>query len=365
MLTWCLLSNNESNVKVKDMKESNSDWNWSILWRQLIHPSKIEEFLNDDILVWIKDNLTNKYKFEMEDSDWPTFFGAILWATGGTKISLTLKQLSMNPQSRKLKEYRRRLTTAETKRNGKIYRLEIKTRMVGDHRGNLGSKSTLMVLETWFQAKQQTSGCTFECSMEKYNDIVTALTLSNYLRVMYHLDSGTNKVMTMVIIQSITKNYSCISTADKVEVMFGLIKGLIKDIDGADVEEIICIVRKHTMAGGPKRLPFTVSSLVFTALRLVRQSQGLEGDVVGEDMPVTPKKNFQLLTQITLMVLSDDSLSAVPSPELALRLYLQCVEAANGCDLEHLAYEFEGSVSCSASPMQFCWSAFALPVLLL
>ncbi|TYG83296.1 hypothetical protein ES288_D01G157100v1 [Gossypium darwinii] len=35
-----------------------------------------------------------------------------------------------------------------------------------------------------------------------------------------------------------------------------------------------------------------------------------------------------------------ESLSAVPSPELALRLYLQCAEAANGCDIEHVAYEF-------------------------
>ncbi|KAK8560448.1 hypothetical protein V6N13_082886 [Hibiscus sabdariffa] len=200
--------------------------------------------------------------------------------------------------------------------------------------------------------------------LEKYNDIVTALTLSNYPRVMDHLDIGTNKVMAMVIIQSIMKNYSCISTADKVEVLFELIKGLIKDIDDADVDEldeedfkeeqnsvarlihtlyndepeemlkIICIVRKHTMAGGPKRLPFTVSSLVFSALRLVRQLQGLEGDIVGEDVPVTPKKIFQLLTQMI------DSLSAVPSPELALRLYLQCAEAANGCDLEHVAYEY-------------------------
>ncbi|TYH87564.1 hypothetical protein ES332_D01G125200v1 [Gossypium tomentosum] len=147
--------------------------------------------------------------------------------------------------------------------------------------------------------------------LEKYNDIVTALTLSNYPRVMDHLDIGTNKLMAMVIIQSIMKNNSCISTADKVEVLFKLIKGLIKDIDGADVDEleeedfkeeqnsvarlihmlyndepeemlkIICIVRKHTMVGGPKRLPFTVSSLVFSALR-----------------------------------------------------------AANGCDIEHVAYEF-------------------------
>nr|KJB58075.1 hypothetical protein B456_009G193200 [Gossypium raimondii] len=199
--------------------------------------------------------------------------------------------------------------------------------------------------------------------LEKYNDTVTALKISNYPRVMDHLDNGTNKVMAMVIIESIMKNNTCISTADKVEVLFELIKGLIKDLDGATDEldeedfkdeqnsvaklihmlynnepeemlKIICIVWKHTMAGGPKRLPFTVPSLVFSALRLVRQLQGQEGDIVGEEVPATPKKIFQLLSQMI------EALSAVPSPELALRLYLQCAEAANGCDLEYVAYEF-------------------------
>ncbi|TYI82113.1 hypothetical protein E1A91_D05G199600v1 [Gossypium mustelinum] len=199
--------------------------------------------------------------------------------------------------------------------------------------------------------------------LEKYNDTVTALKISNYPRVMDHLDNGTNKVMAMVIIESIMKNNTCISTADKVEVLFELIKGLIKDLDSATDEldeedfkdeqnsvaklihmlynnepeemlKIICIVWKHTMAGGPKRLPFTVPSLVFSALRLVRQLQGQEGDIVGEEVPATPKKIFQLLSQMI------EALSAVPSPELALRLYLQCAEAANGCDLEYVAYEF-------------------------
>lgn len=53
--------------------------------------------------------------------------------------------------------------------------------------------------------------------LEKYNDIVTALTLSNYPCVMDCLDDKTNKVMAMVIIQSIMKNNTCISTADKVK----------------------------------------------------------------------------------------------------------------------------------------------------
>ncbi|XP_020086442.1 vacuolar protein sorting-associated protein 35B-like [Ananas comosus] len=200
--------------------------------------------------------------------------------------------------------------------------------------------------------------------LEKYNSVVTALELPNYAQVMDHLDSGTNKVMAMVIIQSIMKNTTCISTADKVEALFELIKGLIRDIDGAQDDEldeedfkeeqnsvarlihilhnddpdemlkIICAVQKHILLGGPKRLPFTVPPLVFSALKLVRRLQGQDGDVGGEEVPATPKKIFQILHQTI------EALSSVPSPELALRLYLQCAEAANDCDVEPVAYEF-------------------------
>ncbi|XP_020535408.1 vacuolar protein sorting-associated protein 35B isoform X1 [Jatropha curcas] len=206
--------------------------------------------------------------------------------------------------------------------------------------------------------------------VERYNNVVTALTLSNYPRVMDRLDNETNKLMAMVIIQSIMKNNTCISSADKVEVLFELIKGLIKDLNGTTVDEldeedfkeeqnsvarlihmlynddpeemlkIICTVRKHVMVGGPKRLPFTVPPLIFASLRLIRQLNSQDGEVVGEELPATPKKIFQLLNQTI------EALSSVPSPELALRLYLQCAEqtthpqAANDCDLEPVAYEF-------------------------
>ncbi|CAA2986501.1 vacuolar sorting-associated 35B-like isoform X1 [Olea europaea subsp. europaea] len=200
--------------------------------------------------------------------------------------------------------------------------------------------------------------------LEKYNNIVTALTLSNYPRVMDHLDAATNKVMAIVIIQSIMKNNTCVSTSDKVEVLFELIKGLIKDMDGTSTDEldeedfkeeqnsvarlmhmlynddpeemlnIMNTVWKYIMAGGSKRLPFTVPPLVFSALKLVRRLHGQDGDVAGEEVPATPKKIFQLLNQII------EALSVVPAPELALRLYLQCAEAANDCDLEPVTYEF-------------------------
>ena len=59
--------------------------------------------------------------------------------------------------------------------------------------------------------------------LEKYSDTVTALTLSNYPRVMDFLDNGTNNVMAMVIIQNIMKNNTCISSADKVHFFFLLL----------------------------------------------------------------------------------------------------------------------------------------------
>ncbi|KAJ4841340.1 Vacuolar protein sorting-associated protein 35A [Turnera subulata] len=199
--------------------------------------------------------------------------------------------------------------------------------------------------------------------LEKYNDIVTALKLSNYPRVMEYLDNETNKVMASIIIQSVMKNNTRISTADNVEALFELMKGLIKDLDETyeEVDEddfkeeqnsvarliqmlynedpdemfkIITVVKTHVMTGGPKRLPFTVPPLVFSTLKLVKRLQGQEENPFANETSTTPKKIFQLLNQII------EALSSVPAPETALRLYLQCAEAANDCDLEPVAYEF-------------------------
>ncbi|XP_022971465.1 vacuolar protein sorting-associated protein 35A-like [Cucurbita maxima] len=200
--------------------------------------------------------------------------------------------------------------------------------------------------------------------LEKYNDIVTTLKLSNYSHVMEYLDGETMKVMASVIVQSITKNKTQISTAENVEALFELIRVLIKDLDGSlpdEVDEddfkeeqgsvarliqmlynddpdemykIISTVSKHILTGGIKRLPFTVPALVFSSLKLVRQLHGQEKNPSGDETATTPKKIFQLLTQTI------ETLSSVSAPELAFRLYLQCAEAANDCGLEPVAYEF-------------------------
>ncbi|VVB05331.1 unnamed protein product [Arabis nemorensis] len=200
--------------------------------------------------------------------------------------------------------------------------------------------------------------------LEKYNDVVTILKLTNYPRVMEYLDHETNKAMAIIIIQSILKNKTHIATADEVDALFELIKGLIKDFDGTtdsevdeedfqeeqnsvarlvhmlyndDPEEmakIISRVRKHILTGGPKRLPLTIPPLVFSALKLIRRLRGGDGNPFGDDTSATPKRILQLLNE-TVEVLSDVSAS-----ELALRLYLQCAQAANDCELEAVASEF-------------------------
>lgn len=79
--------------------------------------------------------------------------------------------------------------------------------------------------------------------LEKYNDIETALKLSNYPRVMEHLDNGTNKVMAGVIIQSIMKNRTSISTSDKVCLIYNLVCSEISEKRASELCIIIGLCR--------------------------------------------------------------------------------------------------------------------------
>ncbi|KAL9260950.1 Vacuolar protein sorting-associated protein 35A-like protein [Drosera capensis] len=199
--------------------------------------------------------------------------------------------------------------------------------------------------------------------LDKYNDVNTALKLTNYPRVMEYLDLETNKVMASIIIRSILKNNTVISSSNKVEALFQLLKGLLQDADGdhdevdeEDIKEdqnsisrliqmlhnddpvqmfkILNIVKNNILTGGVKRLPHTVPPLVFSSLKLVRRLQSRMESGAEEEVVSETQKIFQLLNQII------EALSNIPVPELSLRLYLQCAEAANDSDLEPVAYEF-------------------------
>ncbi|KAF3685186.1 Vacuolar protein sorting-associated protein 35A [Capsicum annuum] len=75
--------------------------------------------------------------------------------------------------------------------------------------------------------------------LEKYKDIDTALKLSNFPHVMEHLDGATSKEMANVLIQTILKSKTCISTAEKVDALFELMKGLLRDLDENLPDEVI------------------------------------------------------------------------------------------------------------------------------
>ncbi|EPS63448.1 hypothetical protein M569_11336, partial [Genlisea aurea] len=199
--------------------------------------------------------------------------------------------------------------------------------------------------------------------LEKYKDIDVVLKLPNYPCIMEYLSDMTKKEMANIIIQNIMTNKTIISTAEKVDALLELIKGLIEDsgvdihdeLDDDFVEEqnsvarliqmlhsddheemfkIICTVRKHILTGGQKRLRYTIPPLIFSSLKLVRRLEGQDFGDSGDEVSVTPKKIFQIVAQTI------ESLASIPVPGLALGLYLQCAEAANDCDLEPVAYEF-------------------------
>ncbi|KVI02906.1 Armadillo-type fold [Cynara cardunculus var. scolymus] len=157
--------------------------------------------------------------------------------------------------------------------------------------------------------------------LEKYNDIDTALKLSNYPLVMEYLDDRTNKVMSNVIIQSIMKNKTHISTADKVGALFELIKGLIKDLDANNDDEMDEDDFKEEQNSVARLIQMLYNNDPEEMLKLVRRVQSQDDNVTEEETAsATPKKIFQILNQTI------ETLSTVPVPDLALRLYLECAE---------------------------------------
>jgi vacuolar protein sorting-associated protein 35 len=69
--------------------------------------------------------------------------------------------------------------------------------------------------------------------LHKYGDVVTVLQLGNYSRVMATLEFETNKVMAVLVIQSILKNGTRISEVATVDALFQLLQELIRDGEDA------------------------------------------------------------------------------------------------------------------------------------
>jgi vacuolar protein sorting-associated protein 35 len=84
--------------------------------------------------------------------------------------------------------------------------------------------------------------------LEKYNDVVTALKLTNYPLVVEYLDTETKRIMATVIVRSIMKNNTLITTAEKVEALFELIKGIINDLDEPQGLEVVISILRYFLS---------------------------------------------------------------------------------------------------------------------
>eukprot|EP01119_Soliformovum_irregulare_P001205 TRINITY_DN10924_c1_g1_i1.p1 TRINITY_DN10924_c1_g1~~TRINITY_DN10924_c1_g1_i1.p1 ORF type:complete len:819 (+),score=306.82 TRINITY_DN10924_c1_g1_i1:210-2459(+) len=205
--------------------------------------------------------------------------------------------------------------------------------------------------------------------LDVYKNILTVLKLSEYTKLISNLNYENRKRVALDITKNAIEFAATFSTMDEVNTLLGMIEPLIKDtpdqpaqIDDEDMEEeqhyvaslvhlfdnedleqlfgMYMAARKHFTQGGPKRIKHTLTPLVFRTLKLAvnLKTAGSLSDGNPEDSTWAPKVKKVLKFVHELVT----ELSKKASPELSLRLYLQCAQAANKCGaiFETIAYEF-------------------------
>jgi hypothetical protein len=103
--------------------------------------------------------------------------------------------------------------------------------------------------------------------LHKYGDVVTVLQLGHYSRVMATLEFETNKVMAVLVIQSILKNGTRISEVATVDALFQLLQELIRD--GEDAPPVDQVSNIPT-APDPRGAVFPCFHSQKVAVRLIR-----------------------------------------------------------------------------------------------
>ena len=102
---------------------------------------------------------------------------------------------------------------------------------------------------------------------------------------------------------------------------------------------MLSTIRKHFGAGGD-RIRYTLPPLVIQSLRLALRYEKKKND--DELWVKKTQKVFQYSHQTT------SALAKAGQHEIALRLFLQCAQAADVCMFETIAYEFLTQVNPSA-----------------
>lgn len=196
--------------------------------------------------------------------------------------------------------------------------------------------------------------------VSNYNDVLTLLNLEHYALLLPFLSYDGRKQVANEIIQNALTNGTLIPDAALASKLLDLISPLVRDeedqpssrdeddfvteqhavarlahlfanpvLDGQ--YQLLVAIRKHFGAGGD-RIVYTLPPLIIASLRLaVQYYRARESD---ESWEKKINKVFQFSLQTTLALVKSGH------TDVALRLFLQCAQAADICGIESIAYEF-------------------------
>jgi len=200
--------------------------------------------------------------------------------------------------------------------------------------------------------------------LEYYKNILTTLELENYEKVMKYLSYSNRKRLAIDIVKNVMENATVVPEPEQVIKLLNRIQPLIRpeeeeedaNQDKEEFEEeqnlvaslvhlfrhedpekqfaIYVIVRKQFGAGGVKRIQHTLIPLIFRVLQLAQKLRA-QHEAEDEAWLQTGSKLFKFLYETVNALAGTNTL-----PELCLRLFLQCAQAASLCDFERIAYQF-------------------------
>lgn len=200
------------------------------------------------------------------------------------------------------------------------------------------------------------------------------LEIPAYAKLMSYLPWGNWKEVAATLLRSVIATNSPLCEEEQVAQLFGAITPLLRDREGyvAPVDErgreipqphpfaeeqllvarivhlmknddtdvllrIFVIARKNFTNGGPQRIKFTLTPLVFAALNLSRRVHERERQAASDPEVSSPQFSSRKVFHFVIEVVTAMALSY---PEQSLNLFLQSAQAADECGFNAIAYEF-------------------------
>jgi len=198
--------------------------------------------------------------------------------------------------------------------------------------------------------------------LDTYKDILTVLRLQNYHLVISYLNYESRKRVALNITRTAIQHTPSIGNAEGVNKLLewispliqsdtqqdnvddddfaeeqNLVASLVHLFENSDPEQLFAmykVARGHLEKGGPKRIKYLLEPLIFRALRLAIRLKRTENE--DESWLEKAQKVFIFAHDVT------NKLAKTDLPEVSVRLFLQCAQAANTCGdtFETIAYEF-------------------------